>query len=187
MTLEETTKLLATIKSVYPSFGGEDIKQTVGVWHMILEDIPYENASAATMAYIRTEHFPPVPADIVERSGIAKRADRPTAVELWGIIRKAISNGIYGYVKEFEALPPICKRAVGRPQHLREWAVLGEELDTVVASNVQRTLERLLVLNDEIEALPPSAREVLLPEGNSLAYALGSAVALIGKGNDNGR
>lgn len=155
MTTEQTVKLLAAIKAAYPTFTGN--QDTVNVWHMALGDISYEQASAAAMAYIRTSHFPPVPADIIERISVVQ--DYPTAIELWSQIRKAISNGLYGCVKEYDALPPICKRAVGRPEQLREWAMLGDELDTVIASNVQRTLEGLLKNQKEIDKIPLQLQE----------------------------
>ena len=159
MTYNETIKLLAVIKATYPSFAGNE--DTVMVWSKCLEDYPYEQVSAATMAYISTEHFPPVPADIISRIAITQEQDYPTAIELWGVIRRGISNGLYGYVKEYEALPPICKRVVGRPEQLREWAMLGEELDTVIASNVQRSLEGLLKNQKELDKIPQRLQDAM--------------------------
>lgn len=156
MTIKETAKLLAVIKEVYPNFNGR-----VETWHMVIGDIPYDVASAATMAYIRTEHYPPVPADLIEKASLVQKANNPTTAELWGKIRKAIGNGIYHSVSEFEALPKICQRAVGSHKQLQEWAVLGEELDTVVASNVKRTLDSLLETQEELDKISPEYRAML--------------------------
>lgn len=166
MNKAETAKLIAVFKAVYPGFGGENIDATINAWQMVLADIPYEQASAAGAAYISSEHFPPVPADIVSRIAITQEQNYPTAIELWGVIRKGISNGLYGYVKEYEALPPICKRVVGRPEQLREWAMLGEELDTVIASNVQRSLEGLLKNQKELDKIPQRLQDAM--RGNRL-------------------
>lgn len=180
MNRAETAKIIAVIKASYPSFGGDNLQTTIDVWQMVLEDIPYEQASAAAMAYIRSEHYPPVPADLISLISKVQAKEYPTVAELWGIIRKAISNGIYGYSQEYKALPPICKRAVGRAEQLREWAVLGEELDTVVASNVQRTLERLLQEQKDIDKIPPQIQNAML--GDKLGYM---AATLLGTPKDN--
>ena len=161
MNKAETAKLIAVFKAVYPGFGGENIDATINAWQMVLADIPYEQASAAGAAYISSEHFPPVPADIVSRIAITQEQDYPTAIELWGVIRKGISNGIYYYEREYDALPPICKRVVGRPEQLREWAMLGEELDTVIASNVQRSLEGLLKNQKELDKIPQRLQDAM--------------------------
>jgi hypothetical protein len=85
-----------------------------------------------------------------------------SAFEAWHEVKKALSNGIYGSKEEFEKLSPICKRIVGSPAVLREWATLdSEELDTVVSSNFQRNYRAISENTRNYEKLPERVRQML--------------------------
>ena len=84
-----------------------------------------------------------------------------TEGEAWAIIRKAISNGLYGSYQEFEALPPILKRVVGSPEQLEQWAMVTSGLDTVIASTVKRDYLNALEQERTTAALPEAIKNAL--------------------------
>lgn len=163
MNRKETGKILALIQAYYPRFhDGRDPEITLEGWQMIFADDPYEQVQSALMAYVSTEvkGFPPMPGALKEL--MRPKVSEVTAFEAWHQVKKALSNGIYGSNEEFEKLSPICKRIVGSPAVLREWATLDtEELDTVVSSNFQRSYKAISQSSRDYEKLPEAVRQSL--------------------------
>ena len=84
-----------------------------------------------------------------------------TESEAWVLVRKAISNGIYGYEEEFKGLPAVVQKAVGSPMQIHHWAMLTEGIDTVVASFFTRNY-RLQIEHLKTEsALPVDVKKAL--------------------------
>ena len=82
--------------------------------------------------------------------------------EAWQLVARAISNGIYGSKKEFDALPQTIQRIVGSPNALREWAMMDSDVvHSVVASNFQRSYRVVSEREREIKALPQDVREIV--------------------------
>lgn len=90
MTQQEALKILAVLKSVYPSIGRDDPKGTAKAWAVALNDAPYAAISKATADYIRAEHFPPTPADLLR---YAKKYDRSAAGWLEKLWADAVETG----------------------------------------------------------------------------------------------
>lgn len=168
MTLQETAKVMDIIKGAYPSW--QATKQTALVWAQMFVDDPLELVLAAVKSYIASDSkgFAPVVGQI-KKIMTDLLVDDMNENEAWSLVRKAISNGIYGSVEEYEALPPILKKVVGSPDQLSEWAMLTDGLDTVVASNVMRSYRKEVERQKFERALP-----------NDVKLALGGAVKLIG-------
>lgn len=79
--------------------------------------------------------------------------------EAWAKIKRAISNGLYGAKEEYERLPPLCQKLVGSPSQLWDWASLdSDELNTVVASNVQRAYRTMQQRENETAKLPSEVK-----------------------------
>lgn len=110
------------------------------LWFYELKDIPGDVAMLAAERHIQTEKFPPTIADIRKHSAeILKREDM-SEIEAWGYVRKAVNNGLYGYLEEFERLPKDIQKTIRHPETLREWAQLDpSEVETVVQSNFMRS------------------------------------------------
>jgi len=100
MTKEETLKILAVLRSVYPSIGKDDPESTAMVWYFALHDIGYSQVSKAVAEYIRAEHFPPVPADLIRYVKASSGED--SFRDLW--LANMLSLGIFsvGEVKQIK-------------------------------------------------------------------------------------
>lgn len=56
MTREETKKIIRIMCDSYPNYKPMDLKETVDVWTMMLEECTYEQISVALKQYILTEN-----------------------------------------------------------------------------------------------------------------------------------
>ena len=163
MTLGEMVKILTMISAYYPTFNnGRDPEVTSKAWHMLFADDSFSAVQNALLAYVATDTkgFPPMPGQLKEQ--MKPKVSEVSSFEAWHEVKKALSNGIYGSKEEFEKLSPICKRIVGSPAVLREWATLdSDELDTVVSSNFQRNYRAISENTRNYEKLPERVRQML--------------------------
>lgn len=163
MTLGEMVKILTMISAYYPTFNnGRDPEVTSKAWHLLFADDSFQAVQNALLAYVATDTkgFPPMPGQLKEQ--MKPKVSEVSSFEAWHEVKKALSNGIYGSKEEFEKLSPICKRIVGSPAVLREWATLdSEELDTVVSSNFQRNYRAISENTRNYEKLPERVRQML--------------------------
>lgn len=99
MTRDETKTILATMTAVYPKNLLPDISElTVNVWFQLLQDVPYRTASAAVMAWMQTNKYPPTPANIREYTA----PDRSESAEsAWGRLQQAVRK--YGHTEKQQA------------------------------------------------------------------------------------
>lgn len=168
MTVQETAKIMDIIKGAYPSWNAT--KQTAIVWAQMFVDDPVDLVLASVKSYIAsdTKGFAPVVGQI-KKIMTDLQTDDMNENEAWSLVRKAISNGLYGSYTEFQALPPILQKVVGSPDQLSEWAMLTDGLDTVVASNVMRSYRKEVERQKFERALPTDVK-----------MALGGAVKMLG-------
>lgn len=160
----ETGKIMAVFAVVYRDFyKGRDPKHMLSIWHGVLQDIPYAAANAAALAYIRTEHFPPVPADIAERAQSLMGEPDMTETEAWALVSRAVRRTDWmAPEKQYDKLPPNIQRVLGSPSTLVEWGkVDSQTFGTVVASNFQRSYRAKRASERELRAIPASVREAL--------------------------
>ena len=70
------------------------------MWYAVLQDMTDDELKAATIDYVKSGKFAPVPADLWERVNAMREAQHPelTAEEAWGIIYRDISR--LGYYEE---------------------------------------------------------------------------------------
>ena len=143
MTVQETNKILALMVEAYPKFNeGRNPVMTSKLWSTIFQDDPYEWVEKAFMAFVATDTkgFPPSPGALKEKIQQLTATEEPTEIEAWGMVLKAISNGLYGAKEEFAKLPREIQEIIGSPDQIREWAGCYEdEVNTVIASNFQRS------------------------------------------------
>lgn len=161
MTIEDTGKIMRVLKANYRNWDAD--RDTMLLWAQMFQDEPIEVVASAVKAFISTDTkgFAPVIGQI--KSIIAKaQANDMGELEAWDRIYGAISNGKYGAVEEFEALPPILQKIVGSPRQINLWAnTPDDELSTVVASNVMRAYRAELERAKFERSLPSDVREVL--------------------------
>lgn len=141
MERDEFKILVKAMKAVYadPKFIAD--KDAFNVWLTLLNDISYEQAHMAIQRYMMTNKFPPTIADIREKvmECIHPEVQEMSELEAWSLVRKGIGNSIYNAEEEFNKLPEACKKAVGTPAMMREWATMdSDELGTVEQSHFIR-------------------------------------------------
>lgn len=180
MTREETTKILAVLRAAYPSFykdfDRDDLVAIVNLWHSVFVADDYAAVSGAVKALIatRTTTYPPVIGEIKAKLSDLFSAGCLTELEAWGLVSKAISNGYYGYKEEYAKLPVAVQRAIGRPEQLREWAVMDvETTQSVVASNFMRAYKVATKREKETAMLPPDVQKMLSPFCSNTAFLEG--------------
>lgn len=132
MTFEETTGILTLLKISYPNhykqFTKQEAAALIKFWSSNYEFVDIEVMYAAVNKYINTNTsgFPPTPAQlnsiIYELSG-----ETPMPVnDAIALIKRAAGRASQRATEDFEALPPLCKKIVGNPGTLKEWAMIDE-------------------------------------------------------------
>lgn len=168
MDRSETIKILAVLRAAYPQFyakqTNDDLQGIVNLWADMFEDEPYQLVAAATKALIktRTSTFPPGIGEISEKIRQISAPEEMTEAEAWALVAAAVRNGTYGAEKEFNALPPMLQRLVGSPRQLKEWAAMdADAVNSVVASNFQRSYKARAKNEREYAALPSSIKDYM--------------------------
>ena len=165
MTISETSKIMDILLTAYPKWG-VDKHDALILWSQLFVDEPVEVVAAAVKTFITTDEkgFPPVIGQI--KAIIAKaQVNDINELEAWDRIYQAISNGKYGALEEYNALPPILKKVVGSPRQINLWAnTPDDELSTVVASNVMRAYRAELERAKFERSLPSDVRNILTGE-----------------------
>ena len=139
MTTKETSVIMEAIRLAYQRTAvmtQADAEKTLALWSAMFADTPYEQVNQAVKSFIMTDTkgFPPTIGQINALITEAKMSNLPSANEAWGLVRKAISNGLYGAKEEFDALPEICQKVVATPSNLYDWANLDHKGLNVVRS-----------------------------------------------------
>ena len=116
MTIEDMGQIMDVLNVFYPAFYAkqtDDDKYKASVlWASLFEPYPVELVLAAVKGFIGTDTkgFPPVPGQIMEKIRTLTTPEEMTALEAWGLVAKATRNGYYGYLKEYDKLPPLVQR-----------------------------------------------------------------------------
>lgn len=176
----ETLKVLAVLKVAYPAMDSrlsdDEYKAMVNLWAEMFMDEPYEIVGAAVKAFIATDEqgYPPSIGKI--KAQIRKLKSTPeqmTEAEAVALIMQATRNASYNCGEEFKKLPPILQTLVGNPRQLREWALSDSQtINTVVASNLQRSYRVLQERQKEFDALPNSIKQYIGLAATSDMYAI---------------
>ena len=168
MTYDETLAIMSVLKAAYPAYY-RDMKRSeaeavVGLWADMFKDDPAELVAVAVKAHIASDKkgFPPHIGAIKDAILKIKTPHEMTELEAWALVKKALANSAYNSTEEFNKLPPVVQRLVGSPSQLREWCQMDTDtLDTVVASNFQRSYKARAASEREILALPQDVRQMM--------------------------
>lgn len=166
MTRKETGTVMDILTAAYPRFyaQGIDMAGQINLWATMFadDDLPLVLAAVKALIASDTKGFPPHIGAVKEQMRKLTMPDEMGEAEAWSKIKRAISNGLYGAKEEFDRLPPLCQKLVGSPSQLRDWAALdSDELNTVVASNVQRAYRAMQQRERETAKLPADVRAVI--------------------------
>lgn len=175
----ETTKIMAVLWAAYPGFYAKasagDRDAAVDLWQTCFASEPYELVSAAVYALIKTRpnSFPPAIGEVTAQIQRLTKPDEMTAMEAWNLVAKALRNSVYGAVEEFAKLPPAVQRIAHSPSQLREWALMdADTVQSVIASNFQRSYTARQKNDREFEALPPAVRQYVASITDKVVKAL---------------
>ena len=167
MQKSDVQKLLTLIQAEYPqSFVKMDDRQMALKLELWAKEFENENATlvwAAARALMGTgRDFAPNCGQIREKMYDLTNAHVLDEQQAWALVSKACANGMYGYRREFEKLPPDVQRAVGRPEQLKSWAEMDvETVQSVVASNFMRSYRTMAAREREIGKLPDDVRNLI--------------------------
>ena len=168
MNTEETLSIMGVLKAAYPSYykdmNRRDAEGVVSLWQTMFADEPVDLVAAAVKAHIATDKkgFPPHIGAIKDAIVKLTAPQEMTEAEAWGYIFKATQNSTWNSQEEFAKLPPILQRLVGSANQLKEWAAMpADEVQTVVASNFQRSFRARVAHEREFLALPADIRQTM--------------------------
>jgi hypothetical protein len=172
MTREQVGKLLMTIQAYYPNYNPPDKEITLNAWHIMLAEYPEELVLQALRACIatNTSGFAPDVGQIMSKIQTISQPQELDGMTAWGLVSKALRNGTYGAVEEFNKLPPLVKQAVGLPDNLKNWATSDyQTIETVIQSNFLRTYETVVKRANEINRMPGDIKS-LIKKTNANSY-----------------
>ena len=161
MTRAETKQILAIIGVYYPNYHPENKELAVNAWHEVLEDLDYNQIAMALKIYARTNTsgFAPTPGQLIECISIDRHH---SPEEAWAMVSKALTNGIYGWREEYDKLPPMVQRAVGRAENLRGWAQMdADAVQSVIHSHFLRAYNAQSDKETKMRKLPENVRGLI--------------------------
>lgn len=172
MTREETVKIIRIMSDCYPNYKPSNLSETVDVWHMMLDEYSYNQVSIALKAYVAsdTSGFAPSIGQLIGKIQTISQPQELDGMTAWGLVSKALRNGTYGAVEEFNKLPPLVRQAVGMPDNLKNWAISDyQTIETVIQSNFLRTYETIVKRANEINRMPDNIKS-LIEKTNANSY-----------------
>lgn len=172
MTREQVGKLLMTIQAYYPNYNPPDKEITLNAWYIMLAEYPEELVLQALRACIatNTSGFAPDVGQIMSKIQTISQPQELDGMAAWGLVSKALRNGTYGAVEEFDKLPPLVRQAVGMPDNLKNWATSDyQTIETVIQSNFLRTYETVVKRANEINRMPDDIKS-LIEKTNANSY-----------------
>jgi len=124
MERNDVQDLLAMIQGAYPNFNPPDKTATVNAWAMALEEYGRDEVALAFKLYMKsnTSGFAPAPGQIIDKIHSMKNPEQLSEMEAWALVAKALRNGGYHALEEYQKLPPTVQRAVGTHRQLENWA-----------------------------------------------------------------
>ncbi len=164
MTREQVGKLLMTIQAYYPNYNPPDKEITLNAWYIMLAEYPEELVLQALRACIatNTSGFAPDVGQIMSKIQTISQPQELDGMAAWGLVSKALRNGTYGAVEEFNKLPPLVRQAVGMPDNLKNWATSDyQTIETVIQSNFLRTYETVVKRANEINRMPDNIKSLI--------------------------
>lgn len=164
MTREQVGKLLMTIQAYYPNYNPPDKEITLNAWHEMFAEYPEELVLQALRACIatNTSGFAPDVGQIMSKIQAISQPQELDGMAAWGLVSKALRNGTYGAVEEFNKLPPLVRQAVGMPDNLKNWATADyQTIETVIQSNFLRTYETVVKRANEINRMPNNIKSLI--------------------------
>lgn len=165
MNMQDTLAVLSVIKTEYPNefrrMGREEAERKATLWQNMFADDDPKLVGAAVKSYIVSDEsgFAPKIGQIKAKMRELTEPETDTEMEAWNLVRKALRNSTYHAEEEFLKLPGVLQRIVGAPEQLKVWAKMPDEtVQSVIASNFQRSFRWKITEARRYEALPPDVK-----------------------------
>ena len=161
ITREETKKMILYLHMAYRDFcGDKDLTSVVNIWHDAFKDYDVKVVEIAAKNYVKTNEFAPTIAGVMKQ--IRQISKTETETDLWALIQKAASNGIYNSAEEFEKLPPECQSFVGSADALKELSQIDmATMETVVKGQFLKRVEAIQSHQEVQKGLPAEVRQAI--------------------------
>ena len=161
LTKEQFAILAKAMKAIYPQPSFLPDSDALDLWHYMLKDIPYQILQNGIQLYMQTGKFPPTVADLREAASRFMPSELDMSdLEAWAMVRKALSNSGYHWKEEYDGLPLVIQKAIGRPENLYEWAMMdGNTVGSVIQSQFLKSYRSVLAREKENGKLSPHLRE----------------------------
>ncbi|MBR4589305.1 MAG: hypothetical protein IKO36_01465 [Bacteroidaceae bacterium] len=161
MTRDETKKMILYLHMAYRGFcGDKDLTSVVNIWHDAFKEYDVKVVEIAAKNYVKTNEFAPTIAGIMKH--IRKISKIETETDLWALIQKAASNGIYNSAEEFEKLPPECQSFIGSADALKELSQTDmATMETVVKGQFLKRVEAIQSHQEVQKGLPAEVRQAI--------------------------
>lgn len=153
MNTTEVKKLMQHLQGVYPDYAGyrseEILVLQISSWSKILAPYDMKQIATATAVYVKNNKFHPKPSDLIELvDQIFDDGSYPNEAEAWAYVKASIvdyRNRLTDFMQAWDNFTPEIKRALGDEYMIVDWSRISDtELDTVIASNFQRTYRSVL-------------------------------------------
>lgn len=184
MNKAEMLAIMMSIHVAYPAYYRNvpqaDVDMAVSLWAEQLADYPAALVTAAVKALIASDEkgFPPHIGAVMAKIRLLTQERGTTEQEAWAIVAKAVRGASMGAEtriyrngeldhrtsaeRKFDDLPKIMRRLVGSPDQLAMWALLPEdELQTVIASNFQRSYRAAVAEEQDLARLPEDVKRMV--------------------------
>lgn len=184
MNKQEMAQIITVMQTNYPddfrNMSDVALRAKIQLWHTQFKDDSYQDVMAAVMAHIATDtgRFMPPVGVIKAKLAEIRLPENLTESEAWGIVLKAmvgasmspssrrfrdgVLDPLTSAERNFAEMPEIVQRIVGSPRQLAEWAAMeAETVQSVVASNFQRSYRIRAVKEREYLALPSEVRQTM--------------------------
>ncbi len=163
MTREETVKIIRIMVDSYPNYKPNNLSETVDVWTMMLEEYSYQQVSMALKSYILsdTSGFAPAIGQLVDKIHSMSQPEQLNEMEAWALVARALRNGGYHALEEYEKLPPEVQKAVGTHEQLRTWALDEYFNEEVAKSNFLRAYRIEVNRKRELAKMPSDVRRLI--------------------------
>jgi hypothetical protein len=159
---EDFMKLVTVLRAAYNSDKFMPDRQSAMVWYEMLKDIEYPILMQGCYKLIQSSPYPPTIADIRASCASLQAEAQLPDLEAWAMVRKALSNGVYGAEEEYAKLPPLVQKAVGTPANIREMAQADmESVATVFQSQFLRAYRAEVQRAADMAKLSPKIRTLL--------------------------
>lgn len=177
MTRDDMKTIMKYFNVAYMNFyKGSSAEDVLNIWFDAFRNEDRKVVAEASKNYVRKNDFPPTIASLNKQIELIKRG--ATDTDLWAMIQKAVCNGLYGSVEEFEKLPPECQSFIGSPSGLKDLAQIEMgTLNTVVKGQFLKRVDAIREHQEIQRGLPSEVRAEI-----EKAQSIANGVELIEEG-----